>query len=655
MSAGGVFRLLTNDGKADRIILATELINNRIEQIKDSRMARGLENIMPTLGDIEKTHVLFVNAHFKPHIAIGSEYNKVNSQSGTAAFGQSVTFSIPQFGDFFHDMVVYTRINGFSAKTLTSPAQGTAAFPTNGDYFVYKIVDPVGRLLSAVHPNGQADVAPATFTYRNFVRYCEYPGDRLFSKVQFDVNGNPLDEYTDIVPTFINKFGTPPNKRVARDRLTGQEVAMSGYGGLRYGVVTDADANTPANVIGKQNQDQSNNTVGLYAAAPVVGANPFGGLTGNDSLVNQTALVNLGASANQIDVTRPLISMVNGPQTPKPVQPPLDLWTKLCFWFNDDVKLAVPSIAIPFGMRYITLTLAPQASLMFEEPSLYLERTSLTHVGPPANPDHGKPPGYLRKTYTPIIATGGIDPVAIAKMELYINNIFVNPEIHDIYIKRIGFSLIRVHRQHVVSLNTATSTEQLLSNLKWPIEYMYVGLRPAFNTSDTNRNQWRDWHRMTKMVTATADLPDLAEDHYTYAGGPPQTVNGAMGSSIGKVQPDTYYLQVPTINSMMLKTHGVPVYAQAPDTFYGSYLPYHYGGAAITTSDDLGAMFVNFAMYPGAYQPSGHLNLSRSRETYLTIWSSTMTSASSHFLIVDARAINFLLISDGSAVLRYTT
>ncbi len=28
---------------------------------------------------------------------------------------------------------------------------------------------------------------------RNFVRYAEYPGQRLFRKVKFDVNGNPLN------------------------------------------------------------------------------------------------------------------------------------------------------------------------------------------------------------------------------------------------------------------------------------------------------------------------------------------------------------------------------------------------------------------------------------------------------------------------------
>ena len=34
MSAGGVFRLIANDGKADRMIMATELLNQRIKDIQ---------------------------------------------------------------------------------------------------------------------------------------------------------------------------------------------------------------------------------------------------------------------------------------------------------------------------------------------------------------------------------------------------------------------------------------------------------------------------------------------------------------------------------------------------------------------------------------------------------------------------------------------
>jgi hypothetical protein len=52
------------------------------------------------------------------------------------------------------------------------------------------------------------------------------------------------------------------------------------------------------------------------------------------------------------------------------------------------------------------------------------------------------------------------------------------PEIHDIFIKRIGFSLIRVHRSQTFSATNPTDS-LLLNQLKWPIEYLMVGMRIA--------------------------------------------------------------------------------------------------------------------------------------------------------------------------------
>jgi hypothetical protein len=100
MSAGGVFQLIANDGKADRMIMATELLNQRIKDTMCMRAQQGYQDPTPTLVDIERTHILFVNAHFKPFAALGYEYNKVKTQSGQAQFGGQVLYSIPQFGDF---------------------------------------------------------------------------------------------------------------------------------------------------------------------------------------------------------------------------------------------------------------------------------------------------------------------------------------------------------------------------------------------------------------------------------------------------------------------------------------------------------------------------------------------------------------------------
>lgn len=97
MATGGIFTLITNDGKQDRMLMATHLLNRRLRDIRCARAADpNVSDPTPTLMDIEKTHVLFMNAHFKPFAAIGYEYNKVRPQSGNNKLGGQVQFSIPR-------------------------------------------------------------------------------------------------------------------------------------------------------------------------------------------------------------------------------------------------------------------------------------------------------------------------------------------------------------------------------------------------------------------------------------------------------------------------------------------------------------------------------------------------------------------------------
>lgn len=49
MSNAGVFKLIANDGKADKLIMATDLLNQRIKEIMCHRAKQGFEDPTPTL------------------------------------------------------------------------------------------------------------------------------------------------------------------------------------------------------------------------------------------------------------------------------------------------------------------------------------------------------------------------------------------------------------------------------------------------------------------------------------------------------------------------------------------------------------------------------------------------------------------------------
>lgn len=586
MSAGGVFKLIANDGKADRMIMATELLNCRIAEIMQERRARGFADPTPTLVDIERTHILFVNAHFKPFAAIGYEYNKVRPQTGSSQLGGSVTFSIPQFGDFFCDMVFKSTISQAQANAGTLPALATIPDVDVGNV-------RTSQTQAYVDSEG-APVAPGA--WQDYVKYVDFPGHRLLRVTKFDVNGNPLDQYNSDSYNFHYKTRVRVDKRDGWSRMVGQEVPLDAHSELTT-VTSDTDT------------------------------------------------------------ARRLGQVVRGPQTAKKIQPELTTWVPLLFWFNKDCRLAIPSVAIPYGQRFITIELATQSQLVCLSHSAFIETTTTVsdYTGGTIGVLADLVSQDVTVTRTPVMSTGGtLASQTLSNLELYINNIFMNPEIHDIYIKRIGFTLIRVHRLQTFTVNTESS-DVLLSQLKYPIETIYAGMRPTVNTTDSTRS-CTDWHRFT------FNTPQVSETSANSIGVVPTAADATLAApQTYKAPVETLTFRVPqrTVDRLVITAHGIPIFNDFDADFFNRYMPYTYGGTNIVTPHDEGVLMINFCLYPGTYQPSGHLNFSRAREFYIQYFSSLVGVAGSGVasaeLVIDAEAINFLLISDGSAVLRYST
>ena len=102
-----------------------------------------------------------------------------------------------------------------------------------------------------------------------------------------------MDEYTAEAMMFKQKFRVAPGKATGWKRLVGQEVPIEGYTGL----------------------------------VSIAGASNWSAALANRLDVNGNAAV--GAPTSAATTARKLVQVVNGPQTPKLVQPALDLWVPL--------------------------------------------------------------------------------------------------------------------------------------------------------------------------------------------------------------------------------------------------------------------------------------------------------------------------------------
>jgi hypothetical protein len=610
MSSGGIFKLLTNDGIQDKLLMASEYLKQRLQLIEKINRDKACKNgdkvdrtnindsWLPTIDLISKSHIIFTNGSFKPFVACGFEYNKI---SGSADFNATTKFSLPQFGDFINDCVLHIKL---------TELQG--------------------------------------LSYNDRVRYVSMLGHRLISKVSFSINGNFMDEYTTDNYNAFYEFHVPSSKRVGWLRNIGQEIPYTAF----------------------------------LTADPI-----------NDTI-------------------RQYLRFGDGNQTFKPSHDSVELWIPLLFWFRE-VHNALPNRAIPFGQTDISIT--------FSKVSDIVAYSTLNAIDDPIKS------GY---------ADGNYKAPTISLCELYMNNIFMNPEISNIFINQFGFSLIRVHNKQNKTL-TSNTLDIRLNELKWPTECLYVAFKPQINYTYSQY-----WQKNAILIPREVQIPVVAQnydltvkiseisafntnsitvetskigdetDPYDFtlvdyvgyyleiAPGSPNYNSNDLESNryrvtevdsttlpspynekplitiatnwrvpivLGSTQfkfykPEivinvaTYCKEIPVISTMEVKAYGIVIYSESSESFFNSYLPYRYGDY-MNTPDDRGWYMINFNFFPGEHQPSGHINLSRAREFYLKYKCSTNVISTTNpvDLIVLADSINFLLVSDGSAVLRYST
>jgi hypothetical protein len=286
----------------------------------------------------------------------------------------------------------------------------------------------------------------------------------------------------------------------------------------------------------------------------------------------------------------------DGPQTFKAEHESVDLWIPMLFWFRE-TKHAVPNLVIPFQSDVrLELKLAPVNELV---------------------------------AFANYVGDGSFTGPAVAECELYTNHIFMLPFLQEIFVKNFGFSLIRVHKKQT-NIISKSEGSKVLNSLKWPIETLYIAFRPA-----ANKDLSQYWHKNSVLTQTDIPVP----------------VASATTVSINQVR---LQKESPSVDTLELLAHGIQICKKTTASFYNSYMSYRFG-KDINTPEDPGWYMMNFNFNPGENDPSGHINVSKAREFYLN-WTSTYIGGGNDVeLIVLADALNFLLVKDGSGILRFST
>lgn len=369
------------------------------------------------------------------------------------------------------------------------------------------------------------------------VKYAAFLGHRLLEKVTFLVNNIPISEYTSETYNKHYQFHVPSNKKVGWQRNVGQEVPNLAY------------------------------------------------MTPDPS----------------VDEFREYRLFGDGPQTFKYVQPDIDMYIPLLFWFNLSVSQAFPNVKIPKGFVTVQIKFATLDKLV-------------------ASADNGGGGAYV----APQIITA----------DLYVDHINTLPEIENIMLQDYDFSLIRINKTFEKILTHSTDSI-LLKELKFPVEHMAIIFRPVINSLDID-----NWHRGTVLKPVNLYVPAAVLDNTVTPPQPTLAINTA-----------TYYTESPTIDNCGLTINDIDIFQKDTVAKYSSFYPY--AAVGLNTPDDQGWLMMNNQFRPDIYDPSGHIDMSRNREVYLNYDSSYINGSNLAKLTVVAQTINFLIIDKNSAHLKY--
>jgi hypothetical protein len=305
-----------------------------------------------------------------------------------------------------------------------------------------------------------------------------------------------------------------------------------------------------------------------------------------------------------------ILSYREGLQTPKFLQESQDLWVPLQFWMCGDAANALLNDLVPNTQRTIVANLAPLGQIVQA-----IDQNTNQVVPLP------------------------FDRLGI-QIDLYVNNIFVNPEVHDLFATRVGFSLIRVHRRQRKMLNKSLDSI-LMDQLKYPAEYLYVGFRDRANLDDFDH--WHLFGRARQRTNATS------------LQAPTAIWNAALNvcQLVCRTAKEVDTLD-PITQNFKLTAHGIDLYPTLPASFFNTYLPQRYfAGTAVVSPQDTSAYLATFCLYPGQFNPSGYYNLSAGRELYLSYRADSVDTTTPAELVVSMSALNFLVRKGDKVHLRY--
>lgn len=315
-----------------------------------------------------------------------------------------------------------------------------------------------------------------------------------------------------------------------------------------------------------------------------------------------------------------LATVKNGPQTRKSVQPALDLYLPLHFWFNKDASKSLPRIQTSALQHFIEMKLANIDNLV----QCYDSTGTKIPI-----------PDLVKSN------------IRIEKCALYTNFIYVEEIVKEIYFNKITFQLITVHQSmYKPDIFNEYDEISLQPAVKYPIETMYWAFQPAENnTIDT-------WDKFCKLTLNDICIPAIV---VPFPAPPPPAPVGVKQLVVRDMM---FYEHEPVIDTFYIKSAGNSLVDESPAKIFSNYHPYSgdvHNTGILAQLDDCAYMY-SWAVRPLDKVLTGFINTSIGRELYLGYKSreGLINTTNKVNFIFSTKAYNFFYVSDNTSHLRFS-
>lgn len=669
-----------NFGKMDKLIYASNFLHQRLSNIIQMRNVKGFDNPYPSICEIAVTHLLVVHNTFKPFAITIFEYlsqcakckelggkidfdlkfncDFINDtyyeitlpqvQCGTASlpdiivepfdvdvlnsnggfpinFGQARRATVSEPANVYNGFnylvnalgVATPSVVNYNGTQYTIEDAATSQYGVGGISYVY--TDKWGTFIAG--PNGVAEAPDANgfgdpqstgsqVLRANYVKAAELLGIKLIKENCFIIDQNEVTKYTsDYVVNYRERFLSKNSSRDQFDRLIGQEVPR-------------------------------------------------------DHIKDKSTILNTNAPGIGLDMeytgysSREYLKVADGLQTPKPFHDETKLLIPCHHWYSCLRKDALAVLCLPESDIRQELRTSPLDELYYPTPGdTYIQET-VRLVPASGNDGSLVDPVVNFQRRIPFLIPGSVLDEKCCSRPINANavicNIYMDDVVHTILLNRISFCLIRIVRVSCVKIN-AGDLEVEVNNAKWPCEYAFVRDIPNKNIVEkenkmVNPNVAETWWRCGNI----SYVEDLAEYHSHTFPKINSTNDGYLyHKDIVKQQPTKLRVTTDAITHFGVNIFDSDFYDLKERLFYSDYLPYAYCNGYILGNDsDSRGFFFTFSNIPGCQNPTGHYNISKTREMRYKV-ETNMPSQGCINVCTVLICINFIIISDGTLIIRF--